>query len=449
MKSFKRSQRVADQIRRDVSEIIADLLRDKTHLMVTVSEIDLTKDLRNAKILYTVLGGEAEREEAADFFKARIKKIQKELAQRLRIRRMPELTAQYDESLLEGLRVSALIDKVIGETETREEYIDNDRVKAEIVETLMSSKRVLLVGHMNPDGDSLGSQLGLAQALDNAGIDYEIVNEGIIPTNYTFLPGIESVSEIGSYDQNGTEFDTAVFMECSNRERIGNVDRLIQDGCKIINIDHHHDNSEFGDLNYLDFRAAAAGEMIYYLLKDEGIEITQDIAVNLYTAILTDTGRFQFNSTTPNCFRVAADLVEKGADTSWITEKVYFNQTIESLKLTGDVLTELEYFLDNRVCFMTIEDSTLNRTNATKADTEGLVNYTLRAEGVLVGALFSQKAEGITKASLRSRKEISIIDVAAKFGGGGHKNACGCTVEMSLDDTKSAILKSVEELLDG
>lgn len=323
----------------------------------------------------------------------------------------------------------------------------NDDIKSKIIDSLFSAQRVLIVGHMNPDGDSLGSQLGLAKALEHNDVTCEIINEGIIPNNYRFLPGIDRVQSVDEYIGPEKDFDVAVFMECSNRERIGKVDTFIHNGCRIVNIDHHSDNSKFGHFNLLDFSAAAAGEMVYELLVAGGIEITPDIATNLYTAILTDTGRFRFNSTTPKCLRVAADLMEKGADTSHISDMVYYNQTKDSLRLTGEVLLGLQYYLNDRVCFMTITNELLRNNNAGKADTEGLVNYTLRAEGVKVGALFSEREPNVTKVSLRSVNDVSIINVAAKHDGGGHKNACGCTMNNDIEKARQIILDDVRELL--
>lgn len=326
---------------------------------------------------------------------------------------------------------------------------NNDNIRTDIIETLFSAKRVLIAGHMNPDGDSLGSQLGLAGALDRRNIPVEIVNDGIVPNNYLFLPGIDRVKSVDDIDKRAREFDLAVLMECSSRERIGNVTGLIQNGCRIVNIDHHSDNNGFGHFNLLDFSAAAAGEIVYELLVSGGVEITPEIATNLYTAILTDTGRFRFSSTTPKSLRVAAELMEKGADTSRITDMVYFNQSIGSLRLTGEVLLGLEYHQDNRVCFMTITDEMLKKYDAGKADTEGLVNYTLRAEGVKVGVLFSERESNVTKVSLRSVNEVSIIDVAVRHNGGGHKNACGCTLQSGIAESRDIILNDIRELLHG
>lgn len=326
---------------------------------------------------------------------------------------------------------------------------NNDDIRRDILESLFSAERILIVGHMNPDGDSLGSQLGLAKALERRNAQFAIINEGIIPNNYLFLPGIDAVRSVDEINADGQEFDLAVCMECSNRDRIGRVDKFIHNGCRIVNIDHHSDNSKFGHLNLLDFSAAAAGEMVYELLVAGGVDITPEIATNLYTAILTDTGRFRFNSTTPKCLRIAADLMEKGADPSHITDMVYFNQSIGSLRLTGEVLLGLEYHLDNRVCFMTITDEMLQRNNSGKEDTEGLVNYTLRAEGTKIGALFSEREAGITKVSLRSVNDVSVIEVAARNGGGGHKNACGCTLNVGIEEARVKILNDIRELLHG
>jgi phosphoesterase RecJ-like protein len=189
----------------------------------------------------------------------------------------------------------------------------------------MQSKHVLVTAHKNPDGDSLGSQLGLARLLKSQNIPCTIINEGTIPDKYMFLPGIDSVRKLNDISNPVPRFDTAVVIECSNLERIGDVQSAIDDECVIINIDHHQDNTLFGEINLKEVRASAAGEIVFDIIRQGSYPIDKAMATNLYTAILTDTGRFHYSSTTPHCLKVAADLLEYGADTVEITENIYYN----------------------------------------------------------------------------------------------------------------------------
>ena len=216
------------------------------------------------------------------------------------------------------------------------------KTRQKIVDTLLASRNVLVTGHKNPDGDSLGSMLGLAGFLESRGVPHVLVNEGPIPGKYRFLPGIEKVLNITDVDDVDT-FDTAVIIECSNLDRIGEVNRLIDDGCMIINIDHHMYNVPFGTINLKDTNASAAGEMIFDLLNHGQFPISREMATDLYTAILTDTGRFHYSSTTPHCLHVAGELLELGADPVEITECVYFNLPASLMRLMGTVLSGLEY----------------------------------------------------------------------------------------------------------
>jgi len=321
--------------------------------------------------------------------------------------------------------------------------------RQEILETLLGARNVLISAHIGPDGDSLGSQLALAGFLAERNINHTIVNDGLIPAKYDFLPGIGSVCLIDSYTPDTTPFDIAVIIECSNLDRIGRVTELIGPDCRIINIDHHQDNVPFGFLNWKEMTAAAAGEMIYDLLKESGHDITPDMAINLYTAILTDTGRFQYRSTTHHTMCVAGELLELGVDSDYVAKEVYYNMTPAMLKVRGLVLSDMEYLFDGQLCLMTLDRETMAAASASRGDTEGLVSSSLSARGVRVGILFTEIDETCTKVSFRSKNTIDVADIAAHFGGGGHKNASGCTVDMPLEKARADVIALVKGRLNG
>jgi len=323
------------------------------------------------------------------------------------------------------------------------------KIKLQIIDRLRQSRQVLITAHKNPDGDSLGSQLGLAGFLDQIGVSYQLINEGAIPDKFKFLPDVEKIHNIETYKRADTAFDSAVIIECSTLDRIGRVRELIGDDTTVINIDHHQDNRLFGDINFKDVEAAAAGQMIYEILRKAQATITEAIATNLYTAILTDTGRFHYSSTTPACMRVASELLERGADPVSTTESVYYDLKPRAILLTGLAISSMQYKCDGRLCLMTIDRKMMIKAGAEKSDTEGLVNYSMYASGVQVGILFTEVADDRTKISFRSRDDINVAEMAAQFGGGGHINASGCIVEMPLAKARDKIIEIVRERLNG
>jgi phosphoesterase RecJ-like protein len=323
------------------------------------------------------------------------------------------------------------------------------RIRQQIIDTLLKSKKILLTGHANPDGDSLGSILGLAEALHRRNISYQIANAGGIPDKYRFLPGTDQIIGIGNLEILENDFDTAVVIECSNLERIGEVQKLIGENCQIINIDHHQDNTSFGHINLKCPEASAAGEIVYDILVQGNFALSSDIATNLYTAILTDTGRFHYNNTTPRCLRTAADLIDLGADPVYITEQVYYQQSPARLKLTGLVLSGLDYLAEGRFCVMTINRAMMSSAKAQNSDTEGLVNQSLSTTGVEVGALFTEVSDKLTKVSLRSQDQINVAEIASHYGGGGHFNASGFTLQLPLAEAKNRVIKYIEDKVNG
>ncbi len=325
----------------------------------------------------------------------------------------------------------------------------NKKIRQEIIDRLLQSNHILITAHRSPDGDSIGSQLGLAGFLDKRHIPFMIVNQGEIPDKYHFLPGIKMIRDISEIEPVEKPFDTAVVIECSNLERIGDVRRLIDDKTVIINIDHHQDNVSFGGINFTDTNAAAAGEMIFDILRQVPAKFDAAMATNLYAAILTDTGRFHYSSTTPYCLQVAAELLSFGADPVEITERIYYNLRPQVVRLTGMAVASMELMLEGRLCVLTIDRAMMKATDAGDGDTEGIVNYSMYSKGVDVGVLFTEVENNRTKVSLRSQNDIDVAVIAAHYGGGGHLNASGCIIELPLERAKERIVTYIKERLNG
>jgi len=317
----------------------------------------------------------------------------------------------------------------------------------QIIESVKKARRILVTSHLDPDGDSIGSQLALRDWLRDSGKEVRIINQGKTPSKYLFLDEESAIEDFDSAKTIDWIVDLIFILECPNLERIGEVKKLLKEGTKVINIDHHPDNSFFGDIIYVDTQASALGEIIYELLIYSGYRLNKLTATQLYAAILTDTGRFRFSNTTPKALRIGAELINLGANPREINNLIYYNNSNASLKLLGFLLLNLETYTDGKISSLVIDQQTLKELKVSKEDTEGFVDYSLFLKGTEVGVLFTQKNDSKTKVSLRSQNSFDVSALARAFGGGGHRNAAGCTVDQDLNSTKELILKKIEEEL--
>ena len=214
-----------------------------------------------------------------------------------------------------------------------------------------------------------------------------------------------------------------------------------------MDIDHHVTAGAFGDVRVLDASAASTAEIVYALLQTLGTPITPDIATCLFTGIITDTGSFRFQNVTPNTLRVAAKLLEAGAPPAHISENVFDNRTFAATRLLGAALAALSQTPDGQVVWTRITAQDFRTLGATDQDTEGVVNYVRGVRGAEVGILFREMESGPIRVSLRARESVNVAEIAARFGGGGHRMASGCTLNMPLAEAEEAIVKAVREEL--
>jgi phosphoesterase RecJ-like protein len=316
------------------------------------------------------------------------------------------------------------------------------KVLEDIVELIRLNDRFLITSHERPDGDSIGSELALAAGLRLLGKKADVINADPHPRNCRSLPGIDSIvvtrSAKGAYE-------ILFVLECTSLERSGirGLEHL-----PAINIDHHPKNDCFGELNWVDTSASAVGMMIFELLKRLNVPITAEVATNLYVALLTDTGSFQFSNTTAETFAVARELVAAGADPGEIAQSVIMSQSASRLRLLSSLLSTLDFDPTHRIAWIRMDRSMLESTGATSEDTEGLVNYPLSVEGVLLCAFFRQEGKRSYRVSLRSKNGLDVGSVAETFGGGGHRNAAGLSLEGSFEEVRKKIISRLEYLLD-
>jgi len=315
-----------------------------------------------------------------------------------------------------------------------------------VEKVLKQAGSILVTSHQDPDGDSVGSQMALIAYLQKKKKRILAVNQGKMSNKYRFLDpkGVirEALEPLPDFAP-----EVAFVVECPSLRRIGCVQKLLRPDTVIVNIDHHPKNEKFGQINWLDTKASAVGEMVYEFLAASRFKITPSVAEALYTAILTDTGRFRYSSTQPKTLEICARLMQLGADPQKITEEVYYRISPSDLRLVAQVLDGLELHAGGQVCFLSIDNRLLASTGARFEDTEGIVDYSLYLRDVKVGVLFKELSSSKTKVSLRSQKGIDISPVAKAFGGGGHPNASGCALSLPLPEAKRTVLQKVSELL--
>jgi len=299
-------------------------------------------------------------------------------------------------------------------------------------------KTILISGHKSPDGDALGAQLGLMLALQKIGRTVTAQNIDPVPEIYRFLPAADRIvvgrPVRGSYD--------ACIVLDSEPSRTGLFDTLPPADI-LINIDHHITNPCDWPHTWLDSSAAATGEMVFRLIREFGIAIDPEIALCLYTSIFTDTGSFRYTNTSPACMRIAAELLEAGADPWLVTENVYESCAFKRLKLLGSVLAVMERSRDGRVAWVVVTNELYRATGTSAEDTDNFVNYVRSVKGVEVAILFRQTASAEYKISLRSKGRVDLTRLSQSFGGGGHKNAAGGVVQGTLEEVLNRVVNEV------
>lgn len=318
----------------------------------------------------------------------------------------------------------------------------------EIIRAIRSSQSILITGHEDPDGDSIGSELALGRILRQFGREATIINQGRVPAKYRFLPEIDRAIEFKDF-RGQPDFDLVLILECPGVDRTGLVKNLVGAKAKIINIDHHPDNRPFASINYIDETASSVGEMLFELFIAEGLSIDKDTAVLLYTAILTDTGRFRFDSTSSRTMEIIGELITCGVNPRVITDNIYFALPPSILKLTGEALSGITFFENGRICLLQVDREMLENNMVNMSEMDGLADYTLFARDVIVGGLLKEMESGFTKVSLRSRNGINVSQLAHKYGGGGHFNAAGFGIALPLSVARERLLEDLKELVNA
>ncbi len=312
---------------------------------------------------------------------------------------------------------------------------------ADAVLLISQARRILIVAHINPDGDALGSALGLYYGLVRLGKSCELACPSPVPSSFSFLPGVELF-----HQQVTQRPDLLIVPDCSDVDRLeGLFEPGLLAGVPTLNIDHHITNRRFGTVNFIDPAAAAVSEMVLDLLQRLGVAIDPRIATCLLTGLVTDTLGFGTTSVTARTLRAAALLMEAGASLAQITEAVFNARALATVRLWGKVLTEFQ--VDGPIVWAKISQALLREHGVPEDEVKGLVSFLRGTQGTLVAVLFVQNGNGGVKIEFRSNGKVDVADLAARLGGGGHRSASGCTVKGSMTVVEKRVLGLVRQAL--
>ena len=312
---------------------------------------------------------------------------------------------------------------------------------SQVVELIEKKDRFAITSHIRPDGDGLGSSLGLFWLLKSLNKEVEVVMRDPAPHAYQQLPGADAIRVASNV---GEHFDGVFVIECSDVERPGLEDLKQQ---FVVNIDHHSTTELFGGINWIDSTAAAVGEMIYNLCKATGGRVTKEIAECVYTALLTDTGSFHYSNTTERTFKIASELVRIGVKPAKTAEAIFGSYEWPKIELLSHVLSTAKRDATGHVAWMWQTLAMQEQTHAAEEDADGFVNYPLAVSDVEATALFKETAAGVYRTSLRSKGDVNVAKIAEQFGGGGHRNAAGCTLKGNCGQIEQQMIPLLQDAI--
>lgn len=315
----------------------------------------------------------------------------------------------------------------------------------ELDKVIRDAKSILIGTHLNPDGDALGCALAMSLYLDAIGKQNEVVCHHAPPKNLEFLPGSDRIRQVPLRD----DHDLAIMLDLESIERLGTTGPLFEKAPHLVLIDHHIPHHAPGDLRIVDTKAPATAVILTRLLVQMGATITSEMATNLLTGIVTDTGSFRYRNTTPEAMHLAALLLEVGGDLNQISEEVYRSRPIAGMKLLGIMLTKMKTASNHKLAWSVLVHDDFVKCGATEEDTEEFVNELLTIDTVQIAALAREAKPGKIRVSLRSRGKYDVAKVAREFGGGGHINAAGCSFETAPEEAEALLVEGMKACLES
>ncbi len=313
-----------------------------------------------------------------------------------------------------------------------------------------ASQKILIVGHISPDGDTLGSSLGLSLGLKRLGKQTAVVFQDAVPRHLSFLPGAGEILRPDELAAAGfADADLLILVDCATLERTGNgwIDDYVP-RLPLLIFDHHALRDDIPSVSLVDPHLAATAELIYWFLQFCQVPLELDLARCLYAAICTDTGGFRFTNTKVHTLQIAAELLAQGINMEEMRVQLFESRSLGHIRMLGLALSGMQKTDDNKLVWCSIDDATKERYHALPEDVDGIAGETMQLEGVKIGVFFDERAEqGTVKVSMRGRDGYNVGKLAAEFGGGGHYAASGCTIKGSLAEVQPRVLAAAKRLL--
>jgi len=309
-----------------------------------------------------------------------------------------------------------------------------------IKDIINKGNRFLITSHIDPDGDAVGSAFSMYWVLYSMNKKAVVYLKDPVPYNYKFLPAPGPITHELLKDQ----YDAIFVLDCGSLFRVGDCYEKLTDMGPIINIDHHATSETFGKINVIDTGACSTAEVMYRLFDSLNISLSYEMAINIYTAIFTDTGSFRYENTNSRAFLICEEMLRRGVSPSYVSQMVHENHPKERFRLFGNVLTTLETYNEDRVAIACVTLEMFKKTGTTREHSDGLVELLREMKGIEAAVLLREVESNKFKASMRSKGKIDVARICNLFGGGGHKNAAGCTINGNFEGVKGKIKEALQ-----
>jgi bifunctional oligoribonuclease and PAP phosphatase NrnA len=312
-----------------------------------------------------------------------------------------------------------------------------------IADALRSATRIGVACHVRPDGDAIGSIVAFGQSMKLAGKEVFFLSEDVVPANLGFLPGSDLVMQSSPLP---LALDVAVALDTATKARLGdNTNIAFSDAALLVNMDHHGTNPRYGHLNHIDTHSPATGEIVYEFLTSQGFTLDDTVRQNLFCAISTDTGSFQYSSTTARTHRIVAEMIEAGVDTADLAQKLYQTQPLRRISLMKAMLNDMKFSVGGKLASWALSQQTQKEVGMQSGDTEDLIDTLRTIEGVISAVMFEELPDGKVRISSRSKDaRLDVSKVCSLFGGGGHAMAAGARLAGPLSEAEARFLEALK-----
>ena len=441
-----RPQRVAESLRQEIANLLGKGLKDPRIGFVSVMRVNMSPDLRYADVYVSLYGDESARKASLIALRNSAGWVRREIGRAIRMRFTPEVRFFPDDTLDTVYHLEEVFDRM----HEKEKHTPMRRLSLQdTVDELRQAESFILTTHVSPDGDAVGSALGMVQLLKGLGKSkIACVLADPVPETYSLLPGAEHIHFLDS-EKLADEYDLGILLDAGSPERAGDAQEALALGTRLLVVDHHLDEGPDGAMGIIDPEYAATGEIVADLFEVAEVPLTRDAATCLYVAQVTDTGSYRFSNTSARSHAIAARLHAAGIDASHLCEAIFERMRKPEFVILRLALERMEFHDGGRIAYTHVTAQDMEELDACKDDLNNIANYARNIEGVSVGILFRGVGPEETKVSMRSREDFDSAAFLREFGGGGHAAAAGATVKMDLATTQEKILDALAAKLEA